>query len=116
MGTQDSPRIGLKMFKSKLTVVNSDILSTLLMTISAAPTLGRGKLIKRRKFVSLGALLPITVLAGARAAVAQRAGSNAALPTAVPLRESGPVEVVFKAPHGQPNGLAQGPNPGELWV
>ncbi len=73
-------------------------------------------MIKRRKFVSLGALLPVTVLAGARAAVAQRAGSNAALPTAVPLRESGPVEVVFKAPHGQPNGLAQGPNPGELWV
>lgn len=28
LGTQDSPRIGLKMFKSKLTVVNSDILST----------------------------------------------------------------------------------------
>jgi len=34
----------------------------------------------------------------------------------VPSRESGPVEVVYKAPHGQPNGLAAGPNPGELWV
>src|SRR5258706_8297691 len=73
-------------------------------------------MIKRRKFVSLGALLPISVLAGGRVAVAQRAGSNAALPTAIPIRESGPVEVVFKAPHGQPNGLAQVPNPGELWV
>ena len=34
----------------------------------------------------------------------------------VPTRNSGPVEVIYKAPHGQPNGLAQGPNPGELWV
>src|SRR5258706_4545894 len=73
-------------------------------------------MIKRRKFVSLGALLPISVLVGEREALAQRAGSNAALPTAIPLHESGPVEVVFKAPHGQPNGLAQGPTPGELWV
>ena len=73
-------------------------------------------MIKRRQFVRLGALLPATVLAGGRAAVAQRAGSNAALPAAIPLRKSGPVEVVFKAPRGQPNGLAQGPNPGELWV
>ena len=66
--------------------------------------------------MNLGALLPLTILAGGRAALAQRAGSNAALPKAIPLRETGPVEVVFRAPHGQPNGLAQGPNPGELWV
>ena len=49
------------------------------------------------------------LFASATAAIAQRAEE-------VPTRNSGPVEVVYKAPHGQPNGLAQGPNPGELWV
>jgi hypothetical protein len=42
--------------------------------------------------------------------MAQRARSG------VPVRPSGPVEVVYKAPHGQPNGLGAGANPGELWV
>ena len=49
-------------------------------------------------------------------ALAQRGGTNACLSQGIPSRTSGPVEVAFKAPHGQPNGLAQGPNPGELWV
>jgi hypothetical protein len=49
-------------------------------------------------------------------ALAQRGGPNACLTRGIPSRMSGPVEVLYKAPHGQPNGLAQGPNPGELWV
>jgi hypothetical protein len=54
--------------------------------------------------------------ASATAAIAQRADSNTCLRTDFPTRKSGPVEIVYKAPHGQPNGLALGPNPGELWV
>lgn len=54
--------------------------------------------------------------ASATAAIAQRADSNACLRTDFPMRKSGPVEIVYKAPHGQPNGLALGPNFGELWV
>lgn len=67
--------------------------------------------IQRRDFLVAGSAL----LAGSVDAEAQReerSGPRRPLPT----RNSGPVEVVYKAPHGQPNGLAQGPGPGELWV
>jgi len=67
---------------------------------------------KRRNFLGLGALMPAALLA--RGAEAQRAGGGAA--ASFPIRPSGPVEVAYKAPHGQPNGLAQGSEPGTLWV
>jgi sugar lactone lactonase YvrE len=69
---------------------------------------------KRRSFLGIGALVPAALLA--RRAEAQRAGCNVAVPAAIPIRSSGPVEVAYKAPHGQPNGLAQGPETGQLWV
>src|ERR1700727_672436 len=55
-------------------------------------------------------------LASSTAAMAQGPGGAACSRADMPTRKSGPVEVVYKAPHGQPNGLAQGLNPGELWV
>jgi hypothetical protein len=55
-------------------------------------------------------------LVSTTAAMAQVPGGNSCSRTDIPARKSGPVEVVYKAPHGQPNGLAQGLNPGELWV
>ena len=70
---------------------------------------------KRRSFLGLGALMPAALLT-TRQAEAQRAGCNAAVPATIPIRPSGPVEVAYKAPHGQPNGLAQGPEAGQLWV
>ena len=69
---------------------------------------------KRRHFLGLGALMPAALFA--RGAQAQRAGSNSVVPASIPIRPSGPVEVAYKAPHGMPNGLTAGPNPGELWV
>src|SRR5665213_1537329 len=69
---------------------------------------------KRRSFLGLGALMPAALLT--RQAHAQRAGCNVTVPATIPLRSSGPVEVAYKAPHGQPNGLAQGPEAGQLWV
>lgn len=71
--------------------------------------------IGRRNLLAASAFAP-GLLIGAGQADAQRAGANACLSSAIPSRKSGPVEVAYKAPHGQPNGLAQGPNPGELWV
>ena len=68
--------------------------------------------IGRRGFLGMAGV----TLADIGPALAQRAGPNACLSQGIPSRMSGPVEVVYKAPHGQPNGLAQGPNPGELWV
>jgi hypothetical protein len=65
---------------------------------------------KRRSFLGLGALMPAALMT--RGAQAQPAGGTAT----VPIRPSGPVEVAYKAPHGQPNGLAQGPETGTLWV
>lgn len=59
---------------------------------------------------------PAALVIGAGEAQAQRGGANACLPGYIPSRPSGPIEVVYKAPHGMPNGLAQGPNPSELWV
>ncbi|MBV9548836.1 MAG: hypothetical protein JO256_04090 [Alphaproteobacteria bacterium] len=69
---------------------------------------------KRRNFLGLGALMPAALLS--RSAEAQRAGCNALVPANIPIRPSGPVEVAYKAPHGQPNGLAQGSEQGTLWV
>lgn len=69
---------------------------------------------KRRSFLGLGALMPAALLAGR--AEAQRAGSNSLVPATIPLRPSGPVEVAYKAPHGQPNGLCGGTEAGTLWV
>ena len=70
---------------------------------------------KRRTFMGLGALLPAALLP-LRSAEAQRAGCNALVPAAIPIRPSGPVEAAYKAPHGMPNGLCQGPEAGTLWV
>ena len=70
---------------------------------------------KRRIFLGLGAMMPAALLTS-RAAQAQRAGCNVTAPATIPLRPSGPVEVAYKAPHGQPNGMCQGPEPGQLWV
>ena len=70
---------------------------------------------KRRSFLGLGALMPAALLTS-RDADAQRAGCNAVVPAAIPVRPTGPVEVAYKAPHGQPHGLGQGPEPGQLWV
>ena len=69
---------------------------------------------KRRSFLGLGALMPAALLT--RQAEAQRAGCNVTAPATIPVRPSGPVEVAYKAPHGQPNGMTAGPNQGELWV
>lgn len=69
---------------------------------------------KRRSFLGLGALMPAALMT--TGAEAQRAGCNAVVPASIPLRPSGPVAVAYKAPHGQPNGLAQGAEPGTLWV
>jgi streptogramin lyase len=70
-------------------------------------------IVQRRNILAVGGAL----LAGSAETVAQQgAGSRPRHPSHVPARNAGPVEVVCKAPHGQPNGLAQGPNPGELWV
>jgi streptogramin lyase len=63
---------------------------------------------RRNLLAAISAAAPTSLLAGAPA-LAQ--GTAAIRP-----RPSGTVEVVYKAPHGQPNGLAQGPRPGELWV
>jgi hypothetical protein len=57
---------------------------------------------KRRAFLGLGALMPAALLT--RRAEAQRAGCNVTAPAAIALRPSGPVEVAYKAPHGQPDG------------
>ena len=70
---------------------------------------------KRRSFLGLGALMPAALLT-TRQAEAQRAGCNAAVPATIPIRPSGPVEVAYTAPHGQPTGLAQGAEAGTLWV
>jgi hypothetical protein len=71
-----------------------------------------GDFMKRRSFLGLGALMPAALMT--RGAEAQRAGCNALVPATIPLRPSGPVEVAYKAPHGMPNGLAQGAEAGTL--
>jgi len=73
-------------------------------------------MMKRRKFLTLGTLLPVAAVGGSNDVLAQRAGSNACLPSVIPVRKSSSVEIAYKSPHGFPNGLAQGPNDGELWV
>ncbi len=69
----------------------------------------------RRFFLRSLAVAPAIAMDNSPA-LAQRAGANSCLPQAIPSRPSGPVEVAYKAPHGQPNGLTAGANQGELWV
>src|ERR1700761_691894 len=87
-------------------------------------------MLKRRHFLSLAALTPAAFPGRAMAQyigaadphaslTAQRAGSNAALPTdwsKVKTRNAPKTEVLYKTTHGQPNGLALTSNPNELWV
>jgi len=72
--------------------------------------------IGRRGVLHAAATAPALAMLGAGQAAAQRGGANSCLPQAIRSRPSGPVEVAYKAPHGQPNGLALGPAPGQLWV
>lgn len=73
-------------------------------------------MIERRKLLYNATIIPTGIIGSATNAIANRVEANACLSYEVPARFSGAVEVTYKAPHGQPNGLAQGPNPGELWV
>jgi hypothetical protein len=88
-------------------------------------------MIERRNLFGLAALAPIAVLSPRQAAAqfmaannpdasltAQRAGSNACLPdwNAIETRTMPKAEILYRAPHGQPNGLALTSNPGEMWV
>ena len=70
----------------------------------------------RRGFFRFAATVVPAAAFGEEKAFTQRGGANACIPVHIPSRPSGVVEVVYKAPHGQPNELARGPNPGELWV
>jgi hypothetical protein len=65
----------------------------------------------RREFLGAAAF----TMTGSAAGAAETR-DIAQISNGVPTRQAGPVEVVYKTPHGQPNGLASGPNPGELWV
>jgi sugar lactone lactonase YvrE len=49
---------------------------------------------------------------------AQRSGTNSCLPdwSKLPTSTAPKHEVLYKTPHGQPNGLALTRNPGEMWV
>lgn len=49
---------------------------------------------------------------------AQRGGDNACLPDwkTLPTRVAPTTEILYKTPHGQPNGLALTANPNEIWV
>jgi DNA-binding beta-propeller fold protein YncE len=69
-------------------------------------------MMKRRNFLQL------TVAAGTTSTpvLAQHGGSDSCLPATIPSRPSNPVEILYKAPYGQPNGLAVTRNPGEMWV
>jgi streptogramin lyase len=73
-------------------------------------------MMRRRHFLHLTAAATAASAAPA-SALSPRGGTDACLPaTPIPSRPSGPVEIVYKAPYGQPNGMALSAKPGELWV
>jgi hypothetical protein len=61
-------------------------------------------------------LLQFTAAATVAVGPAMARGTKACPAESIRSRPSGPVEIVYKAPHGQPNAMTAGPNPGELWV
>jgi hypothetical protein len=75
-------------------------------------------MIQRRNFLSLAAAA-VPIAAGLpREAFAQRAGTNACPPdlAKIKTRMAAPTEVLYRTPHGNPNGLALSTKPDELWV
>jgi hypothetical protein len=87
-------------------------------------------MLKRRSFFQFAALTPVVGFSQRAAAqfmpannpdtslTAQRSGINSSLPDFknIKTRTAPKTEVVFKTPHGQPNGLALTKNPNEMWV
>ena len=70
-------------------------------------------MLKRRNFLRMAAATP------ALAALPEAAQARAAcLPdmTRVKNRKPGAIEVIYKAPHGQPNDIALSANPDEIWI
>ncbi|MDB5740349.1 MAG: hypothetical protein JWP16_1389 [Alphaproteobacteria bacterium] len=73
-------------------------------------------MLKRRSFLSLAAASPAALSVPARAQ--ERAGSNAALPDwrTIRTRTAPKAEILYKTPHGKPNGFALTSRPEEIWI